>query len=79
MKSFQPGNVPPVGPAIADGVVEGLDGLPEVDPERMRVVPEQGLPEWDVRRIREWRAEYYDSTRLMFADAVLGVDDLDSP
>lgn len=65
-----------IGQRLADGVVEGRDGLPEVDPARMRRMPEDALPAWDVERIRAWREDYFASVRNDFADSVLGIADV---
>jgi hypothetical protein len=67
-----------LGQRLADGVIAGRAGIPEVAPESMRRRPEDTLPAWDVERIRAWREDYFASVRNDFAERVFGIADVTS-
>jgi len=62
---------PPPPRPIADGVVERFEHVYEVDPERMRVFPQQDMPAWDTHRIVDARWDHLDWMHDHFADEIL--------
>ena len=62
---------PPEARRITDAVVMRFDHVYEVDPELMRITPQQELPAWDTRRIVDSRWEHLDWMHKHFADEVL--------
>jgi hypothetical protein len=62
---------PPQARRITDAVVMRFDHVYEVDPELMRITPQQELPAWDTRRIVDSRWDHLDWMHDHFADEVL--------
>jgi hypothetical protein len=62
---------PPEPRRITDTVVERLEHQYEVDPELMRITPQQDMPVWDSRRIVNARWDHLDWMHAHFADEVL--------
>jgi hypothetical protein len=62
---------PPAPRRVKDDVVMRFDHVYEVDPERMRVFPQQELAAWDTRRIVDSRWEHLDWMHKHFADEVI--------
>ena len=62
---------PPEARRITDAVVMRFDHVYEVDPELMRVTPQQELPAWDTHRIVDSRWDHLDWMHDHFADEVL--------
>lgn len=62
---------PPAPQRIADGVVMRFEHVYEVDPDLMRVTPQQAMPTWDTQRIVAARWDHLDWMHDHFADEVL--------
>jgi hypothetical protein len=62
---------PPESRRITDTVVERFEHVYEVDPELMRIFPQQDLPAWDTERIVAARWDHLDWMHAHFADDVL--------
>ncbi len=62
---------PPEPRRINDDVVMRFDHVYEVDPDKMRVFPQQDLPAWDTERIVAARWDHLDWMHDHFADEVL--------
>ncbi len=67
---------PPDATAITDGVVQRFDHLYEIDPERMRLFPQQDMPVWDTMRIAAARWDHLSWMHDHFADTVIDGDEL---
>jgi hypothetical protein len=62
---------PPAPRRVKDDVVMRFDHVYEVDPERMKLFPQQQLAVWDTRRIVDSRWEHLDWMHKHFADEVI--------
>jgi hypothetical protein len=62
---------PPEPRRITDDVVMRFDHVYEIDPEKMRVFPQQDLPAWDTERVVAARWDHLDWMHDHFADEVL--------
>ena len=62
---------PPEPRRINDDVIMRFDHVYEVDPDKMRVFPQQDLPAWDTQRIVDGRWDYLDWMHDHFADEVI--------
>lgn len=62
---------PPPPRRVTDDVVERFEHVFEVDPEKMKVFPQQAMPAWDTHRIVDSRWEHLDWMHAHFADEVL--------
>jgi hypothetical protein len=67
---------PPTPEPVTDGVVQRFDHLYEIDPDRMRVFPQQDLPVWDTERIVAARWDHLAWMHDHFADSVIDGDDM---
>jgi hypothetical protein len=62
---------PPEAQRIKDDVVMRFEHIYEVDPDLMRVTPQQAMPAWDTQRIVAARWDHLDWMHTHFADEVL--------
>jgi hypothetical protein len=62
---------------IKDDVVMRFDHVYEIDPELMQRITQDDMPAWDTHRIVAHRWDHLDWMHDHWADAVLGVDDLE--
>ena len=62
---------PPDPQRITETVVMRFEHVYEVDPELMRVTPQQDMPVWDSKRIFAARWDHLDWMHDHFADEVL--------
>jgi hypothetical protein len=62
---------PPEAQRITDTVIMRHEHVFEVDPDLMKVIPQQPLPNWDTKRIVDSRWDHLDWMHLHFADEVL--------
>ena len=62
---------PPEATRINDDVIQRFEHVYEVDPEKMRLFPQQDLPAWDTKRIVASRWDHLDWMHDHFADDVL--------
>lgn len=65
---------PPEAEPVTDGVVQRFDHLYEIDPERMRIFPQQEFPVWDTKRIVAARWDHLAWMHDHFADSVIDGD-----
>src|SRR3712207_2593179 len=72
MSIFRLGDQQPPEPRrVTDDVVMRFDHVYEVDPGKMKVFPQQGMPAWDTMRIVDARWDHLDWMHDHFADEVL--------
>ena len=62
---------PPEPQRINDAVVMRFEHVYEVEPDLMRITPQQALPAWDTQRIVAARWDHLDWMHNHFADEVL--------
>ncbi len=68
---------PPAARPVADGVVQRIEHVYEVDPALMADhVRQQAMPNWDVARIVEARTDHLAWMHDHFADSVLSGEEL---
>ncbi len=67
---------PPPPRPVAEGVVRRLENVYEVDPELMRITPQQEMPLWETERIVSGRADHLAWMHQLFADTVISGDEL---
>jgi hypothetical protein len=66
---------PPDPRPVAEGVVMRLDGVYEIDPDRMQVITQQSMPVSDTLRIVDSRWEHLGWMHDHWADNVLSAED----
>jgi hypothetical protein len=67
---------PPEAKPVTDGVVQRMEHVYEIDPERMRITPQQDMPLWDTERIGESRWEHLEWMHLHWADGQISGEEL---
>lgn len=68
---------PPAPRPVTDGVVQRIEHVYEVDPALMADhVRQQAMPNWDVERIVQSRADHLAWMHDHFADSVLSGEEL---
>jgi hypothetical protein len=68
--------VPPPPRPVAEGVVRRLEHVYEVDPDLMRITPQQEMPLWETERIVSDRTDHLAWMHRLFADTVISGDEL---
>ena len=68
---------PPEARRINDDVVMRFDHVYEVNPDKMQTFHQQEIPAWDTLRIVASRWDHLDWMHDHWADAVLGVEELE--
>ncbi|MDT5002808.1 MAG: hypothetical protein QOK12_4913 [Mycobacterium sp.] len=63
--------IPPPAKRVTDQVVERIEHVFEVDPDRMTRFAQQRMPAWDTHRIVAARWDHLDAVHREFADEVL--------
>ena len=72
MSIFRLGDQRPPDPQrVTEDVVMRFEHVYEVDPQKMRVFPQQDIPAWDTKRIVDARWDHLDWMHDHFADEVL--------
>jgi hypothetical protein len=67
---------PPDPRPVTDGVVQRMEHVYEIDPERMRVTAQQDMPVWDTERIVDSRWEHLEWMHRHWADAQISGENL---
>jgi hypothetical protein len=62
---------PPPAQRVTDTAIMRFEHVYEVEPDLMRVIPQQDMPAWDTMRIVDARWDHLDWMHLHFADEVL--------
>jgi hypothetical protein len=67
---------PPEPREVVDGVVMRMEHVYEIDPERMRITPQQDMPVWDTERIGDARREHLEWMHEHWADTQISGEEL---
>jgi hypothetical protein len=68
---------PPAVRRVNDIVVQRLEHVYEIDPDRMRIIQQQSMPVWDTLRIVSDRLDHLRWMHDHWADAVLSGDEIE--